>query len=150
MTIKSNMDNVRQNTVTIRCMEISGKLFSNQTGIFPNKSSRGNQYIMVTYDQDSNAILAQPIKTRSEHDLLTAMTAIHTYLKVRGLHLKPPILDNECHALVKQFFMKEKVSYQLVPPNLHRNNAAENSIGTFKDHFVAILYSCDPYLPMHL
>ena len=78
------------------------------------------------------------------------MTAIHTYLKVRGLHPKLKILDNKCPALVKQFVMKEKVSYQLVPPNLHRNNAAEKAIVTFKDHFVAILCSCDPYFPMHL
>ena len=150
MTMKSNMDNVRQNTVTIRCMAISGKLFSDQTGRFPNKSSRGNQYIMIAYDQDSNAILAQPIKTRSEHELLKAMTAIHKYLKERGLHPKLQILDNECPTLVKQFFKQENVSYQLVPPNLHRNNAAEKAIGTFKDHFVSILCSCDPNFPMHL
>ena len=46
--------------------------------------------------------------------------------------------------------MKEKVSYQLVPPNLHRNNAAEKAISTFKDHFVAILCSCNPGFPTHL
>ena len=88
------MDNLRQNTVTIRCIGISGKLFSDQTGRFPNKSSRGNQYIMVAYDQDSNAILAQPIKTRSEYELLKAMTAIHMYLKERGLYPKLQVLDN--------------------------------------------------------
>ena len=125
MTMKSNMNNVRQNTVTIRCMAISGKLFSDQTGIPPNKSSRGNQYIMVAYDQDSNAILAQPIKTRSDRELLKAMAAIYMYLKERGLHPKLQVLDHECPALVKQLFMQEKVSYQLVPSNLHRNNAAE-------------------------
>ena len=78
------------------------------------------------------------------------MTAIHTYLKVRGLHLKLQILDIECPALVKQFFLKETVSYQLMPPNLHRNNAAEKVVGTFKDHFVAILCNCDLKYPMHL
>ena len=105
---------------------------------------------MITYDQDLNAILVHPIKTRSEHDLFTAMTAIHTYLKVRGLHPKLQILDNECPALVKQFLKTENVSFQLVPPNQHRNNAVEKDIGTFKDHFVAILCSCNPDFPMHL
>ena len=98
---------------------------------------------MVAYDQDSNAILAHPIKTRSEYDLLTAMTAIHTYLKVTNIGQWMP-------SLVKQFFKQENASFQLVPPNLHRNNAAEKAMGTFKDYFVAILCSCDLEFPMYL
>ena len=34
---------------------------------------------------------------------------------------------------------KWKVRYQLVPPNMHRRNAAERAIRTFKAHFIAIL-----------
>jgi hypothetical protein len=42
------------------------------------------------------------------------------------------------------------VEYQLVPPHCHRRNAAERSIRTFKEHFVAGLSSVDPNLPLHL
>ena len=78
------------------------------------------------------------------------MKKIHQYLSERGLHPALQILDNECPAVVKQFFKEEQVKFQLVPPNLHRNNAAEKAIGTFKDHFVTMLCSVDPRFPMHL
>ena len=32
-----------------------------------------------------------------------------------------------------------KVYYQLVPPNIHRCNAAERAIITFKAHFLSVL-----------
>jgi hypothetical protein len=35
-------------------------------------SSKGNKYIMILYDYDSNAILAQPIKDRTAPELLKA------------------------------------------------------------------------------
>ena len=37
-----------------------------------------------------------------------------------------------------------------MPPHLHRTNAAERAIATFKDHFIAGLASIDPAFPMHL
>jgi hypothetical protein len=37
-----------------------------------------------------------------------------------------------------------------VPPHLHRQNAAEQSIQTFKNHFVAGLCSVDTQFPLHL
>jgi len=38
---------------------------------------------------------------------------------------------------------KEEVEYQLVPPHVHRCNAAERAIRTFKNHFIAGLCSLD-------
>ena len=38
---------------------------------------------------------------------------------------------------------KWKVDYQLVPPDMHRRNAAERAIRTFKAHFLAILAGVD-------
>ena len=86
MITNSPVDTVRQNMVTVQCLEISGKLFTDQTGRFPTKSSKINQYVMIAYDQDSNAIIGEPIKSRAAQELLRAMTSIHTYLKDRGLH----------------------------------------------------------------
>ena len=44
----------------------------------------------------------------------------------------------------------EGVTFQLVPPHLHRTNAAEHVIQTFKYHFLAYLSTCNPYFPLHL
>jgi hypothetical protein len=50
----------------------AGQIYTDQTGRFPVVSSKGNKYIMILYDYDSNAILAQPIKDRTPPELLRA------------------------------------------------------------------------------
>jgi hypothetical protein len=40
----------------------AGLIYTDKTGRFPVASSKGNKYIMILYDYDSNAILAQSIK----------------------------------------------------------------------------------------
>jgi ribosomal protein L30E len=48
----------------------AGQIYTDQTCRFPVVSSKGNKYIMILYDYDSNAILAQPIKDRTAPELL--------------------------------------------------------------------------------
>ena len=45
-------------------IEETEKVYTDQTGRFPVRSSAGNQYILVLYDYDSNAILAEAHKER--------------------------------------------------------------------------------------
>jgi hypothetical protein len=78
-----------------------GQIYSNQTGRFPVTSSRGNRYIMIVYDYDSTAILAEPIKNRSEQEILRAYSKLHQYLTDRGLKPQLQKLDNECSAALK-------------------------------------------------
>ena len=42
------------------------------------------------------------------------------------------------------------MSYQLVPPNVHRRNIAERSIQTWKSHFIGILSGTAATFPLHL
>jgi hypothetical protein len=58
------------------------------------------------------------------------------------------ILDNEASAEFKKSLKKYGVEYQLVPPHVHRRNAAERAIQTFKNHFLAFLATCDPDFPV--
>ena len=141
---------VRTNFVYTKVVEVTGKIFTDQTGRFPVTSSKGNQYIMVLYDFDSNAILAEPMKNRSEREMVQVYTKLHTYLCRRGLKPRLQKLDNECPAGLKAFMADEDVTYQLVPPYDHRQNSAERAISTWKDHFIAGLASLDPNFPMHL
>ena len=59
-------------------------------------------------------------------------------------------LDNEAPEALKRFMTTQGVDFQLVPPYIHRRNAAERAIHTFKEHFVAGLSSTDKAFPMHL
>ena len=72
---------VRANMVFIRILPISGKSFSDQTGWFPVTSIRGRKYIMVMANYDSDAILAEPLTSRAEKELLCAVAKIYQHLK---------------------------------------------------------------------
>ena len=99
--------------------------------------------------EDINAILAEPLKSRSEQDIVNAMIKLHTYLTDRGFNPRIQVLDNECPSALKRNFRSNKIAFQLVPPHLHQTNKAENAIGTFKDHLIAGLASVEPAFPMH-
>jgi hypothetical protein len=59
-------------------------------------------------------------------------------------------LDNECSESLKDYMHDEGVNFQLVPPGVHRRNAAERAIQTFQNHFIAILCGTDHDFPLHL
>ena len=122
--------------------------YGDLTGSFPYTSSRGNKYLYVMYDYDSNAILVHPLKTRQATEITAAWTALHQRISQHGHEVKHFILDNEFSNELKQALKKNKISYQLVPPNVHRRNAAERAIKTFKAHFLAGLATCDPDFPI--
>ena len=69
---------------TIIPFNIKGKDFSDLTGALPQKSSRGNLYVMVMYDYDRNAILDKPIKNRHSETICDAFLKVHKVLKARG------------------------------------------------------------------
>ena len=127
-----------------------GQVYTDQTGRFPHPSSRGYKYIMVLYDYDSNAILAEPMKSRTGDELTRVYTKLHTYLTERGHRPRLQKLDNEAPASLKIFLRTHNVDYQLVPPNVHRRNAAERAIGTFKEHFISTLAGTHSTFPTHL
>jgi hypothetical protein len=59
-------------------------------------------------------------------------------------------MDNEASTALKYFLHSKDIRFQLVPPHIHRKNAAERSTQTFKNHFVAMLCSTDTQFPIHL
>jgi hypothetical protein len=74
-----------------------------------------------------------------------------TRLAARGLSVDLQILDNEASMAYKEaIILKWKVTFQLVPPDMHRRNWAERAIRTFKDHFLAILAGVDAAFPPYL
>jgi hypothetical protein len=142
--------NVRTHCAFTKVVSVTGKVFSDQTGRFPQTSSRGNKCIMIFYDYDSNAILAEPLKSRSKSELIRAFTKLHQFLADRGLHTALHILNNECLKGLKTYIKQAGTNLQLAPPNMHRTNAAEKAIHIWKCHFIAGLSSVHPNFPMHL
>ena len=109
----------------IASIELVGRVYTDQTGRFPVTSSSGHKYICILYAYNANAILAEPIKIRTGTDSLRAYTNMHKYLTQRGFKTGTHWLDNEAAQSMKDFDTNNSVTYQLVPPGMHRRNAAE-------------------------
>ena len=114
-----------------------GKLFTYLTGPLPVTSNRGMQIMVILYAYDTTEILVEPIKTRSDADMLHAYSVLHDTLENVVHAPRLNIMDNN-----KLLQTKETV-VQLLPPHNHRRNSAEHIIRTFKNNFVALLASVD-------
>ena len=100
------------------------KIYSNQTGRFPYVSSRGNQYILVMYDQDYNAIVVEPLKRRHGTQLAVAFKQCCDKLKLKEQQKHLFILDKECPKKIQSTINSLGGTYQLVPPHQYRRNTA--------------------------
>ena len=127
-----------------------GAAFGDLAGRYPIPSNRGNNYILVIYHYNSNAILAEPMKARNKGDILQAYRKIHTKLVLHGLKPRLQMLDNEVSTILLNYMEKNKIDVQLAPPHMHRRNLAERAIRTFKEHFISIRAGCDPKFPNNL
>ena len=67
-----------------------------------------------------------------------------------AIHPKHQILDNEASREYKKAITESDMTYQLVPPDDHIRNIAENAIQTWKDHFISVLSGTATTFPMHL
>ena len=70
-------------------------MFSDQTGRFPMRSQQGNKYIMVMVENDSNAILVEPMKSCKDEEMIRAYNALLLQLKRAGIVPKKHVIDNE-------------------------------------------------------
>jgi hypothetical protein len=106
---------------------------------------------MIAYQANGNLILQQAFKSRSNTHCIAAYNAIMARLAALCLSVDLQILDNEASAAYKHtitFTLQAK--FQLVPPDMHCRNRAEQAIRTFKAHFLSILAGVDPTFPLYL
>ena len=88
------LPNEGHNKIHIKTTHIS-KLYTDNTGQFPVISRKGNQYNIVAYHCDANAIMVVPFKSRKYRDRMVAYNTIMQRLKDRNMLVRLQILDNE-------------------------------------------------------
>ena len=103
---------------------------------------------MVAYHYDANIILIQPIKNRQAAILTAAWKIINDRLVKVGVAPKSYIMDNECSDDLKAGLNKTELTYQLVPPHIHRENKADRTTQTLKGYLKALLATLDPDFPI--
>jgi hypothetical protein len=94
-------------------MEPMEQIFTDQTGQFVAPSSNDNQSLMILYryDYTSNLIFAQPFKTRSATNILSAFKILHQRLCRVGCRPKLHSLDDECSTTLKTFLTDKAIHY---------------------------------------
>ena len=60
----TEMQGKKVHNVYVKVYDARETMFLDQTGQFPARSKRGNKYIMVMVEVDSNAIFVEPLKSR--------------------------------------------------------------------------------------
>ncbi len=86
----------KKKDVYVKIHNVSDTMHFDQTGQFPATSSRGNKYIMVLVEVDGNYIDAEPMKSKSEGEMIKTYLTLWTRLTRTG-SVKPTthIMDNE-------------------------------------------------------
>ena len=90
------------------------KIWTDQTGRFPKKSLRGNQYIMVLTESVSNVILVEPMKNHTSGEMIRAYQALLDRLHAANIVPKHHIFDNECSDEFRSTIKSNNMTYQLV------------------------------------
>jgi hypothetical protein len=140
--------NDEQRSVYVSTYQPLDKSYVDATGEFVAKTTNGDKLIYVFYHYDSNYIFAVTMKSTSDAAQTEAFNKVYETLKRAGMTPKMHIVDNQCGIQQKAALEKGGVQYQLVPPGMHRYNAAERAIQTFKSHFISILCGTDPNCPI--
>jgi hypothetical protein len=126
--------NIRTHHIFAVSHDLKIQIASNLTGRFPTTAFDGHQYVLIIYDYDSHSILAETMKNRLAQEHLRAYNKLYHYLCARGFRpLLLQKLDNEASALLKNQMRLHNIDFQLVPPNMHRRNAAERAFRTIKN-----------------
>ena len=74
----------KHNDVYFRVEEMKETMYTDQTDVFPVRSRRGNRYIMICCELDSNAILSEPMQNRTAGEMIKAYLCIMDRLLILG------------------------------------------------------------------
>ena len=103
---------------------------------------------MITYHCASNNILHTSFSDRKNKHKIQAYRLIMKRLAYRGHKVDVKILDNEVSADFKRVIVDDwGATYQLVPPNVLRQNIDKKSIRTFKTNVLLVLDGVDSEFP---
>ncbi len=127
-----------------------GILYHDLTGSFPYMSLDGSVCFFVLYHYKSNCILKTPIAGLDNISIFNAYKKQFEDLAAKGFKPKLNVMDNQATKHIKKFLTENKCKLQLIEPHNHRVNAAEWSIQTFKDAFIAALATTDSKFPLQL
>ncbi len=136
------------NLVFMVIHDITGKVFTDQTGRFPITSNRDHAYLLIFYIYDVNFIASTPIENCTKEELLHAYQITNKYLSSRGFKPLLHKMDNKTSKDVEEFIDSQHTTLQYTPPDIHRTNSTERAIRTWKNHFSTGIASLPKSFPI--
>ena len=127
------------NTVFTNMIDHKRQIATELTGKLHVTSNRGNKYIFVIYNYDSNSNLIRPMKAISDSNFVRVLKDLHEHLLTRGLNPLYIILYNEASPAFQRELNSKYINFQLSPPEIHCRNANELAISTFRYHLIPVL-----------
>ena len=76
------------NNIFVGMEDLNEEIQTDQTGAFPHTSQCSNRYIMVAVHLNANYIFAEPMKNRTEGEMIRVYQKILNRMKAAGLGLK--------------------------------------------------------------
>ena len=76
-------------------IKLNGIIYTDQTGWLPIVSQKGDQYTMILYNYDSNAILAEGCKSKTGTELTATYDILYKGLTKAGIVPVIQTIDNE-------------------------------------------------------
>ena len=140
----------KHNDVFLTVHDAKETIYTDQTGAFPTRSRKGNRYIMVLCEIDSNIIIREAMKNRTEGEMIRAYRLLMERLSAAGITPKNHVLDNEASAEFKREIKNHDMTYELVPKGMHRRNIAEKAIQTWKSHAIGVFSGFPASFPLFM
>ncbi len=111
------------------------------------RAKDGSEHLLLSVYK--NYIHVETLPDRSSPHLCAAYSSTHAFFCKLSHQLKVNVLDNETSESLFTYFDTQHITYQPVPPNQKRANAAERSIQTFRRHFLSLLATTHPSFPIN-
>ena len=108
----------RHNDLLCQGLQMHRFCLHRSNGKFSITSSRGFKYTLMMCKLDSNQILLEPMKSRTE-EMIRAHKALIQCLKAQNICPKLQFLDNEASKEYKKAICKEGLTVQLLTPHMH-------------------------------
>jgi hypothetical protein len=85
-----------------------GQVYTDLTGAFPTRSSKGNSGMMICYSYDANYIRPIAMKSKSGAEWVRAFGVVFNEMTTKGVKPKLQTMDNEVSAALKTISRKKK------------------------------------------
>ena len=102
---------IQLHAVYITCIAVTGQIFTDQTGRFPQGYTAENTDMRIMYCYNSNCIHVESMLSRTAYQILRVYKQTHLLLVSRGLRPFLQHLVNEALVTLIKFFDNEGVDF---------------------------------------